>query len=240
MAYSAEFKEHVISLRENNGLSYSEIGEKTGVPKSTLSGWLHHIILTQLQRDRLEGKRREGGEKGRRHFHGANLGTGAWATQNKWLKKRQSYQQEGREMARQITDPLFTMGCTMYWAEGTKARTAMRFSNSDPNMVKTFVRFLQSFFSPPVNKITLYIQAYDGNGVTKEQIGDFWVKETGLPRTCLGKIRLLASSDTGRGSKNGRSLTGTCCVYLGSVEVIQKIYGAIQELTGLDNPAWVL
>ena len=35
----------------------------------------------------------------------------------------------------------------LYWAEGAKARNSVRFSNSDPEMLRFFLAFLRRYFS---------------------------------------------------------------------------------------------
>jgi transcriptional regulator with XRE-family HTH domain len=40
-------------LRKEQGLSYSDISELIGVSKSTLSGWLKHIYLSDEQQEQL-------------------------------------------------------------------------------------------------------------------------------------------------------------------------------------------
>jgi hypothetical protein len=40
----------------------------------------------------------------------------------------------------------------LYWAEGTKTRNAVRFPNSDPELVRFFVAFLKTKYSQKKRK----------------------------------------------------------------------------------------
>jgi hypothetical protein len=52
--------------------------------------------------------------------------------------ERIAAQEEGRALARR-GERLFLAGCMLYWAEGGQDRNQVRFSNSDPEMIRVFV-----------------------------------------------------------------------------------------------------
>ena len=55
-------------------------------------------------------------------------------------------QEEGRQLAERC-EALHVAGCMLYWAEGAKDRNQIRFTNSDPEMARFFVRFLRTYFN---------------------------------------------------------------------------------------------
>ena len=73
--------------------------------------------------------------------------------------ERMAYQRGGREAAR-TDDMLHMAGCMLYWAEGGKVRNQLRFTNSDPEMVRFFVKFLRECFGigPAEIRITAITQ----------------------------------------------------------------------------------
>jgi hypothetical protein len=64
---------------------------------------------------------------------------------------REQYQQEGRIKARE-GDLLHSHGCMLYWAEGTKSRHELKFSNADTDMMVTFIKFLREALNVPEEK----------------------------------------------------------------------------------------
>jgi len=128
-------RERAILLRKS-GLSYSEIQAKIPVSQASLSLWLRRIELSQAQRTRLIQK----GLIGQR--------AGAAARRNQRLEKRALLVKEvNKELPTLLQDPFFTLGLSLYWAEGTKekpwrvkARTV--FTNSDPLMLLIMRRWL--------------------------------------------------------------------------------------------------
>lgn len=69
----------------------------------------------------------------------------------------------------------------LYWAEGSKSGNMMQFANTDPNMMKFFVEFVED---NGVNKedMTASVNCYLNNGLTLKQVEDFWLGTLGLPR----------------------------------------------------------
>ena len=165
-------KEIVIALREK-GFSYREILKKTAVAKSTLSLWLRSVELSKRQKQRITQKRIAAGLRG------------AEAQKN----KRQNITREIKEKAKaEIADisidkkHLWLMGTMLYWAEGKKEKencpaSMVRFSNSDPFMIKLFRKWLIDVCKVSLHdiKYELYIHENSLNNLTivKKYWSDF-------------------------------------------------------------------
>jgi hypothetical protein len=48
---------------------------------------------------------------------------------------------------------LHATGCMLFWAEGSRNRNTLCFTNSDPAMVRFFVGFLRTCFGVPARKV---------------------------------------------------------------------------------------
>jgi hypothetical protein len=59
-------------------------------------------------------------------------------------------------------------GCMLYWAEGAKARNALKFSNSDPRMLVLLRRFLTDALAIEIDEIVMSLNAYTNNGLPIE------------------------------------------------------------------------
>ena len=88
------------------------------------------------------------------------------------------------------------------------------------------------------DSLRLRINCHLGNGLSLEEIEEWWLTELGLPRTCLRTSTVNRASRASKGIR--RPLVhGTAELRVGSTWVIQSIYGAIQEYTGSTRDEWL-
>lgn len=151
-------------------------------------------------------------------------------------ENRMAHQEVGREQVRDYFTPLHLMGCMLYWGEGAKSRNSMRFINTDRHMLRLFMRFLREELNIPDNLISLEIQAHTNDEDKIEKITQFWIDWLKMPSTCKATFREKKSNSTYR--KN-RYEYGMCTICIYRTQVVQQIFGAIQEYIGFDNPKWV-
>jgi len=152
--------------------------------------------------------------------------------------RRRSYQESGRAKAREC-DALHMMGTMLYWAEGAKDRNALVFANSDPAMVGLFLRFLRDALRVEDERISLRINVYLGNGLQMEEIEAFWLEITRLPASSL-RSHTINHFPTSSSGKRVRKLPyGVCTIAIYSTQLVQEVFGAIQEYSGVDDPTWL-
>jgi hypothetical protein len=140
---------------------------------------------------------------------------------------------------RERGDPLHQAGCLLYWAEGSKDRNAVKFSNSDLYMVRLFRRFLTEALGVDQLAIRVSLNVYTTNDLSIREIEDYWLTGLELPRDCLRTHTLdhMPTSSSGRG--HNKLPYGVCSLRVHSTRAVQHIYGAIQEYAGFDEPAWL-
>jgi predicted transcriptional regulator len=184
-------------LRQEQGLSVNKIAEKIGVSRSTFSRWVKDIPLTTDQRHQLiENSKSYGAQH-----------QGSIANKVKHRKIREAYQQAGREKAGE-GDALHLAGCMLYWTEGTKGRAECRVTNSDPDMMLTFIRFLRQCFRIEDERFQIRITTYLGNGLSLEDIEQYWLDLLKLPYECLKQTSMKQPKSS---NQRGRKLFyGTC------------------------------
>lgn len=222
-----ETREQARELRRA-GHSVKEICRELGVAKSSVSVWVRDIPLTDEQI--LALKRRNP------IYHGQHKGSEAVARKHRNL--RQQYQEEGRAKAKQ-GDPLHLAGCMLYWGEGAKARNSLKFSNSDAAMLQYYMRFLRESLNIRDEQIIIRIVCYLGNGLEKEDIVAYWLNILDLPENCVAQI--VANVQPSSSQQKGRKLLyGTCEVSVHITQIVQHVFGAIQEYTGIDKPEWLM
>jgi hypothetical protein len=151
--------------------------------------------------------------------------------------KRLQAQRHGRELAAG-GDRLHQLGCMLYWAEGSKNRNKVIFTNSDADMVALFLRFLRECYAVSDDRLTLSVNVHLGNGMTLDEIQGWWLTRLGLPPQCL---REPAVNRTSRASLGKRPplVHGTARLAVGSTFILQSIYGGIQEYAGIERPRWL-
>ncbi len=159
----------VMELRKQ-GLSYSKIMKKTGVPKSTVSNWVNKVELTEEQREALNSNRRRAGLKG------------GIARKNQRIERENKIKIEAKkELKDLIKDSLWLLGVVLYWGEGSKTKPwrigeCVILNNMDPEMIFIFKKWLVEKLG--VNESNLQFQLYV-HETTKdvERIKEFWSKK---------------------------------------------------------------
>jgi len=217
-----ELRKEARRLRQN-GMSVRDIAETLNVSKGSASLWVRDIILTREQVEVLKANQRLYGTQN----------AGSQTNRKKHREMRMAYQEAGRATARQ-NRPLHLAGCMLYWAEGAKHRNKVYFVNSDPNMIRLFIRFLREELKIEDAAI-IYIHCHSSEPDEIKRIEGYWAGLLELPMSCVRKTQ------TKKGSEIRRSVlkNGVCSIMVSKTEIAQHIYGAIQEYGGFENPEWL-
>jgi predicted transcriptional regulator len=215
-------------MRCDEGRSMKEIAGLLGVSKSSVSLWVRDIELTVEQHAALQA--RNGLHERQRLAHAA-MATKARAC-------RTAAQQEGRRLARRMGNR-YACGCMLYWAEGSRNRNKIVFTNSDPAMARFFVGFIREFFDVESERLRLTCNLFADHESRQREIEDFWLMTVGLPRGCLCKSTVNRYSRYSKKKRTNKLPYGTCRVVVHSTKIAQTIYGSIQELAGFDRPEWL-
>ena len=214
------------------GMPIKRIARALGVSPSSVVYWTRDIQLSEEQ-----ARRNLRGPSGPQDPARVARRAASWRRRSR--EKRLGYQLDGRQRARRA-DPLHMAGCMLYWAEGTKSRNTISFSNSDLNMVRFFARFLRESLEVQPEQLTIRLNVYTGNGISVSQIEDHWLNALGLPRSVLRGHTLNHTPTSSSGRKTDRLPYGVCSLaVLKSTHLVQHIYGAIQEYGGFEESRWL-
>lgn len=215
-------------LRRNEGRSVKEIARLVGVSRSTVSLWVRDIELTPEQHAVLLARNPS--------YNGQRNGSAANAERGRL--RRRSFQLQGRRRIRR-PEPLYVAGCMLYWAEGDKGRWTVALSNSDPEVIRLFARFLRECFDVPDERMRIYCHLFADHVSRQREVEQFWLDVAGLPATCLRKSSVNRYSRSSQRKRTNRLPYGTCKLVVHSTEILQAIYGSIQEFGGFNRPAWL-
>ena len=216
------------TLRRKHGQSIKEIARAVGLSTSSVSHWVRDIELTAEQVDAL---------RARNPILNGQM-AGAKARSAHALALRRAAQAEGGAAAL-LGDPMHVAGCMLFWAEGSRHRNAVHFTNSDPEMVAFFARFIRRFFAPPEERMRVWCNLHADHEERQLEIENFWLRTVELPRACLIKSTVNVHSAATLRKRTNMLPYGTCRLTVHSTSIVQHIYGAIQEYGGFERREWL-
>ncbi|MDB5245243.1 MAG: hypothetical protein JWN90_348 [Parcubacteria group bacterium] len=175
--YTSKDKEEAFRLRLE-GKSYNEIRKLLGIrSKSTLGVWFKELTLTPQAASLLK-----------RNIDLATkrklLAFNANRSERIRLENLEARRKGSLEVGQLSKRDLFILGIALYWGEGTKSEgnssyNSLSFSNSDPEMIEVFLKFLREIIHVPENKIRGNMHIYESIDVTTAK--KFWSICTKLP-----------------------------------------------------------
>ncbi len=178
-------KEKVFSLRRE-GKSYREIQKEINISRDTLSRWFknedwsHHIKKSNNTRNIQLSS-----ERIKKLFEARKL---------IWDAKYKTTEEEAkREFEIYKNNSLFTAGLMIYAGEGDKpTKSQIRLANTDFNIHRVFLKFIQEFTKTKPEKIKISILLYPDLDI--EKCRNKWANELGIslnnfykPQVILGR-----------------------------------------------------
>lgn len=221
-----ELKEAARKMRKDEGMSVRKIAERLMVSRGSVSKWVRDVELTDQQKIELGTIGFEKGDNYRQ------------SVKDSFRNRRKEQQLIGRNRAK-IEDNTYAFGCSLFWAEGDKSKNQMTFTNSDKNMIKLFFTFIKSKFNVKDEEWRISFNCYLNDGMSIEDIGDFWTNFLSLPKSCLRKATI--KSKYYNNTSKQKHPYGICRIRLNRTDIVQQIYGSIKEYAGInDEDLWIL
>ncbi|MET7681908.1 hypothetical protein [Streptomyces sp. NPDC005423] len=200
------------------GWTYDRIQVELGCSKSSISLWVRDLPKPE-RRDRAEQ---------------AKL-----AARKRWeheLPVREGRRQEAKAAAaREIGAPtgreLFLAGVALYWAEGTKDRAhspqrreSLQFINSDPDVIRFFVRWLESL-GVERERMRFRLSIHE----TADAVGaeEFWAELVGVDRSAFRRATLKKHNPLTNRRNTEAAYRGCLVIYVtGSTDLYRRMEGA--------------
>lgn len=151
---------------------------------------------------------------------------------------RQGYQEEGRRLIHERS-PSFAAGCMLYWAEGAKERNSLKIVNSDPALLSVFASFLREHFDVPSERMIIRCNLFADHAERQREIETHWLTQLALPASSLRKSTVNVYSKHSQKKRTNKLPFGTCELRVHSTQIVQTIYGSIQEYGGFERPEWL-
>lgn len=209
------------------GYSYNEIRNTLRVPKSTLSGWFRDLILSKSAQDRLNAR--------------IGIGTAVLIRRNRKQTQdaqKRAYQIQSEASARiPVLDKkdLLLLGTALYWAEGYKrlrvrdgktvTAHTISFVNSDPDMIRVFIRFLTEILDVKPDDIRLTMRLYAH--INEQEAFYHWTGITGLNTGHFHKTTYLVTGASKGSRPFNRLPYGVLQVAVYSTEQFHRLMGLL-------------
>lgn len=212
MKHPIKLKGLATKMREK-GFSLEEISQKLGIAKSTASLWSRNIDLSKNAFLRIEKRKSLGKAKS------------LAIRKNKSDQSKKVYLSWCLSVLEkvQINKPLAQILCAvLYWAEGAKfSDNRLEFTNSDPTMIKTYLKLLRKGFIIDSNKFraNIHIHAYHNDKEQKR----FWSKITKIPLSQFYKSYQKANTQK-RIRKNYQGCVRICYYSADTARRVKALY----------------
>jgi hypothetical protein len=119
---------------------------------------------------------------------------------------------------------LLGLGLGLYWGEGAKAnKYSIRLGNTDPELLKTFIRFLTDLFGVKKDAIRFGLQIF--TDIEPEKALNYWVKMLDTKPSQFYKIIVTISGSLGTYRK--KSPYGVVTVYYNNKKLRDIIVGML-------------
>ncbi|MEI6864342.1 MAG: hypothetical protein WCK46_03220 [Candidatus Adlerbacteria bacterium] len=164
-------KKEASRLRKK-GYSLGEISTKLNISKGTASLWLKHVLISSVGKSRIKERRAKGAANSRQ----AHL-----KQTTERLKEASLFAGKTLSVVA-ITPELSRISCAlMYWCEGEKSKNdkSLTFTNSDPLLVKSFLKNLRAGFPISEEKFRVCVHLHSYHNKDKQLL--FWSKVTSIP-----------------------------------------------------------
>lgn len=173
--YSKQIKQKARNLR-SQGWSLGELGLKTGISKSTISGWVRDIRLTDEQKERIRQKIIDSGIIGRPLAVKSNC-----EKIERWKEKIRREVKHFGELAVKNREIGRLICGLLYLCEGAKypSTKCLVFGNSNPQLIHCFVNLLRTSFDINESKLRCRVMYRCDQSI--EELNKYWSDITEIP-----------------------------------------------------------
>lgn len=132
----------------------------------------------------------------------------------------------GRAHVGEISDrDLLIAGTALYAGDGAKTDGSVTFTNTNPQMIALYCRWLRRFFD--IDESRLRVRLYLHEGLSEAAAVTHWAEVTGIPPRQFHKSHRAVADD---GIRHSKHVDGCAAVVYSSKPVHRRIMGLVQAL----------
>jgi transposase len=203
------------------GMTYDQIQVKLGCSKGSISLWVRDLPKPPK----------------RTPEQASAIAKRGWeATLQKREEERQKTKQEAFDQIGQLSDrELLIAGVTLYWAEGCKdksyaRRESLKFINSDPNVIKLYLRWLD-LLQIPRERLRFAVSIHESADVPAAE--QFWAEIADVSPEAFHKANLKRHNPKTVRKNTGEAYRGCLTVYVTqSAELYRRMEGTWYGIVG--------
>ncbi len=211
MTLSSEKKRKAFNLRKK-GYSLKEISDNLGIAKSTSSLWLRNFPISLKIKKKLLEKQKNGREKGI-----------LFSVKKKEISENFAKKESIKTLQNiNLNKNYCRLICALlYWCEGGKYDNGVFFTNSDPKMIRLFLKLFRKSFVLDENKfrVCLHLHKYH---FSKKQI-EYWSNLTNISKKQFTKP--YQKNNTGKRVR--KNYQGCVSVRYHDVNILRQIQAII-------------
>jgi len=206
------------------GVGIKTIAYQLKVSSSTVSLWCRDITLTPKQIQLLQRNARD-------PFFGRRL---------EYIQKQQKIRiekilflkEEGiNDIGKLSKRDLFISGVNLYWAEGFKKDNLVGFANSDPNMIRIFILWLNNCCNITRDRIKCRLGINESYKLKTKELELYWSNAIRIPLTQFQKP-YIQKVQWKKIYDNPENYHGVLRIRVSkSIDLLRKIHGWIEGIT---------
>ena len=128
---------------------------------------------------------------------------------------------------------LYGIGIGLYWGEGTKSnKTTLRLGNTDPHLIKIFLRFLFQMYNIDPRRLRFGLQVF--SDMPKGEALRFWQKSLQVSPTQFHKVIVTPARSLGTYKKKTKH--GVLTIYFNNRKLRDIICQAIETIDSDISP----
>jgi len=207
-----EYKDKAVKLRKQ-GRSIRDIESELKITRSTLSGWFKNVELTKSQKKVLEHKHQKALVKARKEAV-------------KWHNKQKADRLKIAEFEADKTLSKITADreilelslALLYLGEGAKVGSKTSIGNSDPLILKFFLKIMRDVYAIKVDNMSFYLHLRADQN--PELMKKYWSKELRIP---INRFMKASIDKRTIKTKTYPHYKGVCVIDCGNVAVQRKL-----------------
>ena len=216
-------KDAAIKLRKK-GKSLRKIEKTLKIARSTLSGWLKDVELTQEQKRKLHYQWLFALVKARMkasEVHRKNK-----VERVSKVKDEVEISMLGVEIDKTLGKLIFA---TFYLAEGTKKESALSFSGSNPKFQKAFLNLFRFIYAP--NELKFRCSLHLRKDQSEKSLKQYWSRSLGISKCQFFKTQF----DKRTNKPSYKTYKGVCEIYYLDVSIQREVLYTGEKIIQLLN-----